>query len=167
MPPRKRANALSPQDLIPADDQAGPGASFATDAYNKAARSAQLRVIQLSNSQFNMTSVFLKANRTPDGKPKLAYASTMEAPFFDPEKGVAGCAWKWSVTAKVERVKVLTIEATYRLGYDGLDGCEEDAVFRFMARVGRFAAYPYFRAHVSQVSWESGAALPIMPAIHT
>ncbi len=43
----------------------------------------------------------------------------------------------------------------------------DEAVLVFVERVGKFATYPYFRAHCSQLSWESGADLPILPVIST
>ncbi len=75
--------------------------------------------------------------------------------------------WTWSLTAERGDKTVVGTEANYLIFYSGLEECNEAAVKRFLSRVSRFAVYPYFRAHVSQLSWESSANLPLLPTIAT
>jgi hypothetical protein len=168
-PPSRRKvsrSASTPQALIPEEDRAEQ-AAFAADAYNKVARSAKLRGIMLIRSNFFVLEEFLARQRSEDEKPSLSYGSSIKNVAFDAEKGIVSCEWTWNVTGRTGRKKSLFIQAVYLVFYDELIGCDPKAVDRFLRRVSRFATYPYFRAHVSQTNWESGAKLPIMPTIAT
>ncbi|BBK31201.1 hypothetical protein STHU_18350 [Allostella humosa] len=161
--PPKNSEAPSPQSLIPTEDKAGDGAAFATEEYNEVARSAKLRDILLIGSEFEVIPAYFEHNHDGEIVSKLGYNSTFTD--FDFDDGVATGKWIWSVTARARRKKTLSILATYLVAYDGLAGCSHRAVFIYMRRVSRFASYPYFRTHVSHLSWESGAGLPILPTI--
>ena len=143
------------------------GHGAARDSYNQVARNANLRAIALTGSRFNVTREFLNVRQSDGGEVKLKYGSSIEGTAFHENDGMASCTWQWEVAAKIGRKKALSIQATYLAFYGGLSGCDEEAVVRFLHRVAKFATYPYFRAHVSHVSWESGLDLPIMPVIST
>jgi hypothetical protein len=160
-PPKKRALAASPQELVPPEDRSGEKPAFSSEAYNKVARSAKLIVVALVNSKFSVDPGFQVE------KLSFGFDGSAHSPFYNSEDGTAGCRWQWCVHARKGRKKVLSLEATYVLLYDEIVECEEVAVFRYLERVGRFATYPYFRAHVSQVSWESSTNLPLLPTIAT
>jgi hypothetical protein len=165
-PPRKSEVAASPQDLVPPQDITVEKPADINASYNRVARKAKLVGLTLKSSNFFCSSEYFTA-KDSETPPKLGYSSKMFDPAFSDERGVAKCEWKWCVSARAGRKKVLTIESTYLLIYENLEECEAAAVNRFMLRVGRFASYPYFRAHVSQISWESAAELPILPTIAT
>lgn len=167
LPRRPKKSAPSPQALVPADDKAGARAAFASEAYNKVARSAQLQLIMLESSRFFVLPEFVVDRGSEERVSNLSYSSSIDKIVFDSERGVASCEWSWSVSARTGRRKTLSVEAVYLVIYDGLTDCDSDAAGRFLRRVARFATYPYFRAHVSQKSWESGANIPILPTIAT
>lgn len=164
--PRKPKEVNSPQRLVPAEDKAGEKAAFSSEAYNKVARAAKLQAILLTESRFKVSPDFFVARQKGE-EPNLRYSSAIATVMFDDEAGIASCEWKWAVVGKTKGKKTLSIEAVYFILYDDLIGCDAEAAKRFLRRVGRFASYPYFRAHVSQTSWESGANLPILPTIST
>ena len=159
--------ASSPQKLVPTEDRAGEKSAFASEAYNQVARAAKLQAIMLTSSKFLLRPEFLASGGAKGGQTNLSYGSTVHNISFNKEEGAASCDWKWSVTGTNKRKRTLSVEAVYIVIYDNLGGCEPEAVERFLRRVARFASYPYFRAHVSQISWESGANLPILPTIAT
>jgi len=160
----KKVTAPSPQLLVPEDDKAAKEAKFATEAYNKVARSASLDGIMLVKAAFNIKPAFYKSVES-EKRPSLSYSSEMSNDVFDDSTGIAGCVWTWNVEAKQGKSTTLSIEASYRILYKVDAECDPAAVRRYLARVSRFATYPYFRAHVSQISWESSAGLPVMPTI--
>lgn len=166
--PKKAVEAKSPQDLVPIEDKTGEGKSESSRKYNDVVKLAKLEFILLVASNFKMQPSFVgRERRTDDKRAKLSYGSVADSLTFSSDEGIAGCVWKWNVAGRIKNRKALTIEAHYSIYYSGLADCDEEAVERFLKRVGRFATYPYFRTHVSQISWESGADLPILPIIST
>lgn len=138
--------------------------------YNKVAGCAELLQIMLIASEFKMSPAFFAArSEEKDSKKKLSYYNeySVEGLDFDSDEGVASMTIRFSVRATKDRKNLLSIKNTYIVVYGEMEGCEDGAVSAFMQRIGRFAAYPYFRTHVSQLSWESGANLPILPTVRT
>jgi hypothetical protein len=167
LPRSKKKVAETPQQLVPADDRAGEKPAFSSEAYNKVARAAKLEGLILEKASFNVGRGFFKTRAKDASILKYAYESACADVQFNKKDGVASCSWTWGVDATIRKKNVLLISATYQVFYSNLLECEEVAVTRFLQRVGRFATYPYFRAHVSQVSWESGTNLPLLPTIAT
>lgn len=163
----KSTGSASPQDLVPAEDRAGANAQFATEEYNKAARAAKLEGLLLVSSSFEAKrKPSYVSDLKPDGSnAKYMFNSKSENFEFNEKDGVAKCTWIWSLTATLDDTPSIIILASYEVYYSNLLECDGDAVARFMKRVGRFATYPYFRAHVSQISWESSTNLPLLPTI--
>lgn len=168
-PSQKKRRASDPRQLIPDEDRTGDNPALLAEAYNKVAKAAKLQLIMLTESSFTMQPEFVaNKSKLEDGKKyKLSFGSSIANSVYKADSGLASCEWTWTVTAKAEKRKALSIQATYYILYDDVVDCEADAVNRYLRRVARFATYPYFRAHVSQVSWESGADLPILPTIST
>ena len=164
--PRSAKSAATPQALVPEEDRSGPKPAFAVEDYNKVARAAKLRRIMLLRSNFAVQLDYF-AVMDKEGAPKPTYGGNFANQTFDVKAGRASCEWTWTISARQNRRRLLSIEVTYLIVYAGLEGCIEEAVVRYLRRVGRFASYPYFRAHVSQLNWESGANLPILPTIAT
>ena len=164
--PRSGKTASTPQGLVPDEDRSGPKPAFDPEAYNVVARAAKLRHIALFQSHFTVESGYFSARRS-ENPPRPRYAGEFGTHHFDASDGQAGCEWKWAITLTHERKKLLSIEVVYLIAYDGLKDCDEQQVVRFLRRVGRFATYPYFRAHVSQLNWEARLDLPILPTIAT
>lgn len=166
MPRKKSTTADSPQQLVPEDDRAGKQAAFVSEDYNKVARLAKLEGLLLTASQFVLKPSYF-SERRKEGRVRYVYGTDVKAETYDASAGNASCVWNWSTEAMVGKTKLLSISASYMIIYVGIEDCNEEAVKRFLKRVGRFATYPYFRAHVSQISWESSANLPLMPTIAT
>ena len=163
-PPNKRSRASDPQKLVPKGDVSGPNAAFVTESYNKVARAAKLEGLVLTGSDFIIHPNYYSPT-AENGAVSFSYDASVDDEIFDAKSGLASCAWTWTVEGKLDDEIVVRVRATYRIFYSELTDCEETAVKRFMNRVGRFATYPYFRAHVSQTSWESSAQLPLLPTI--
>ena len=164
--PHSGKAAATPQALVPDDDRSGPKPSFDVEAYNAVARTAKLRRIALLRSHFSVHPAYFTLMST-EKAPKPRYSGDFGKYYFDSEKGRATCEWKWGIKVVDKRKITLSIGVIYIIIYSGLENQNEDSVIRYLKRVGRFSSYPYFRAHVSQLNWESGANLPILPTIAT
>jgi hypothetical protein len=166
LPRSSRKTATTPQGLVPDEDRSGPKPAFDPEAYNIVARAAKLRRIALIRSNFAVLPEYFISLNTKDA-PKPRYAGEFGDYHFNAEKGQALCEWKWEISITKKRKKTLYIYVSYHLLYGGLENCDQDQVIRYMKRVGRFASYPYFRAHVSQLNWAAGVDLPPLPTIST
>ena len=157
----------NPQALVPVEDRAGANAAFISEEYNKVARAAKLEGLVLIGSSFEAKAKpnFLSERKPDDSNVKYTFNSKASDFAFDDADGVAKCAWMWTLAAIIDEEESISITATYHVFYSNLVDCDLDAITRFMKRVGRFATYPYFRAHVSQISWESSTNLPLLPTI--
>jgi hypothetical protein len=164
--PRSGKTVSTPQGLVPVEDRSGPKPAFDPEVYNAVARAAKLRRIALYHSNFTVKPDYFESLRREDA-PKPQYRGDFGEHFFDEERGQAGCQWKWGIIVRDGRKTTLSIDVVYLILYGGLEKCDKEQVVRYMRRVGRFASYPYFRAHVSQLNWESGADLPVLPTIAT
>ena len=164
--PRSGKIASTPQGLVPEEDRSGPKPAFDPEAYNAVARAAKLRRISLYHSNFTVKPDYFGSQRKEDA-PKPRFRGDFGDHYYDKETGQAGCEWKWGIVVREGRKTLLSIDVVYFILYAGLENRDADQVTRFLRRVGRFASYPYFRAHVSQLNWESGANLAILPTIAT
>lgn len=73
---------------------------------------------------------------------------------------------RFSIEAKELNRKLLKCKCDYNVIYGFNEGnISESAARSFGTHIAQFTAYPYFRQHVSQLSWESGADLPILPVL--
>jgi hypothetical protein len=164
--PRSRKTANTPQALVPDLDRSGIKPAFDVEAYNSVARTAKLQGLSLVRSNFAVLPEYFLLIADNDA-PRPRYSAEFEAHTFNQERGRAACEWRWTLKVSAKQKTALSIDTVYVVVYGGLENCNANQVVHYMKRVGRFSTYPYFRAHVSQLSWESGAKLPILPTIST
>jgi hypothetical protein len=138
---------------------AARGAGAAT-RYNAVVAAATLAAVLLTELEFKHEPV---ADTT--AKRDLHFGGEIVAVTFEPATGTATGMFQWWVEARHGAAVSLRLTAKYVVQYAGLVGQDEDAAKAFVAKVGRFASYPYFRALASQINWEAGANLPPMPVL--
>jgi hypothetical protein len=118
---------------------------------------------QLSNIILVASNMLLQRKEVGDER-KLAFNSgELQTFVFNGDVGAATIVFGASVSAA--DVKEFELSATYLVSYEELEGQSESAVRLFMKRVGVMACYPYFRAHVAQMSWAARISLPPLPII--
>ena len=81
------------------------------------------------------------------------------------ESGELSGIFTYTASCVDGRKKLLTITGRYVSVYNLSDLCDEEAGRQFLARVGRFAAYPYFRSMFATLTQQSGMLLPPLPVI--
>jgi hypothetical protein len=135
-------------------------AAFA-DAYNKVVEGATLRDIKLVATKFDVLPSFFSESE----KVKLHLNNSVEDVQFDAEDEFVIGVFVYEVRAVVGRKRVLHCKGHFLVVYDVPKDVEEEPAKAFCARVGFFAAYPYFRALFATVSRFGGAELPVLPVI--
>ena len=131
------------------------------EAYNYVATKSALISIQLVSSHFEVNPDFFKKN----DKIKIElHHGISDINFYGKTEMVAGF-FRYEVVAKVARKHVLTARADFLAIYDVPPGSAENEAKAFCARVGLFAAYPYFRALFAHLIAAGNVELPILPVL--
>lgn len=126
-------------------------------AYQKVVGTARLEDILLVSSSFSIDPEYYAASE------KTHHIHVQQE--FSTFEDQAATACEFSVTAKADEKDILLIKAKFVVSYSQLQGQAGPAVEAFVKQVGVFAAYPYFRSFVSQLSWMASAQLPIAPIL--
>ncbi len=149
----------------PNPDAPLPTAKTALSAakYNDVVESAELQAVQVSKVSLDVSPEFYDEA----SEKKFAFDRELIGVTFKPEGGAVAATFRFTVTVKQKRTRVLKASAEYFVLYEIHEGASRPEAEAFCRRVGVFAAYPYFRALMAQLSWEANAQLPIMPVIAT
>lgn len=129
--------------------------------YNSIVSDANLASILLMESNFKLDTEYFSHKESA----KFEYVDELVNHVYGANVGVASGEFKWTITVKKGNKNLAKLQATYLVLYDNLEDKNEAAVRLFVERVAKFACYPYFRSHVSNMSWASNAALPLLPVI--
>jgi preprotein translocase subunit SecB len=130
-------------------------------AYNEVVARAHLRSIRLLNCKLDMKPEALDT-RPSDWRKQVR--EKIE-PYVDQDAGRLYGTFLFELICRRGRKRVFTVAANYLVGYSIQGECDEAAGQLFVERVGRIAAYPYFRGLVSSLVAEAGVTLPPLPII--
>lgn len=130
--------------------------------YNKVVSHATISDIRLVGSKFDLKPEAVEAN---DRVWTFSLSDQLEDWTCDNEKGTLSGIYSYSASCVEGRRKLLTVTGRYLSTYKLSDLCDEEASRQFLARVGRFSAYPYFRAMFATLTQQSGVMLPPLPVI--
>lgn len=72
---------------------------------------------------------------------------------------------RFEMVARHRRKRVLSASARYLVSYQVAGDCDEKLAELFVARVGRVAAYPYFRVLVATLVSQAGVIMQPLPMI--
>lgn len=133
------------------------------DAYNAVVDAAELVGIALTRASFESQPEYFIDRE----KHELSFGCKISAHKYDSKIGMVATLFEWNISARKGSDENLRIVCVYEITYEGLTDKVDEAVGAFVARVGRIATYPYFRAMVSHIAWESGAELPMLPVIRS
>lgn len=161
--------AMAEAQENPAEHEQRQQKSAAVLAYNAVVADAVLADLRLTESRFKIQKSFyaLRGREREIRKPltKREFDSELVAPIYSADKGILAGEFKWTVDVRKGKQKLVFIAATYFILYRNVPKVEEEHAKAFLARVGRFATYPYFRALVARLSAEANADLPILPVL--
>jgi len=139
-----------------------PQKGFTADEYNAVAMSAKLGAIQLLSSKFDVKPEMLALD---EKDLTLSYGREVMSCQYSEEAGQAAAIFQYNVVGKAGRKKVFNCVADMFVTYELAEPAPEAAAIGFCRNVGAFAAYPYFRSLVAQLTWAAGLSLPPLPAI--
>ncbi|GHH16163.1 hypothetical protein GCM10008023_19850 [Sphingomonas glacialis] len=135
----------------------------APEHFNQVVAHATIRDIRLIGTKFDMKPEAIEAAREIWA---FQVSDDLDDWSCDNEKGTLSGTFSYTAACVVGRKKILSVTCRYLAIYRLSDICNEDAGKQFLARVGRFSAYPYFRAIFATLTQQSGMVLPPLPVIH-
>lgn len=155
-----------------------PRPHISREVYEKIAGSAQLRYVSMVTSRsFVHPEYFLVSCGDAQDLKYIFEGMPLEV-HFDKEESDARGMFHWRALASIpgpdstggegdsgSENHLVSIEATYVIYYKCIDSFDDDAVRDFIKTIGRMTTYPFFRAHVSRIAWDSGVDMPILPMI--
>lgn len=130
--------------------------------YNRVVSHATIRDIRLVGSRFDLKPDAVEAN---DRIWTFSLSDQLEDWTCDNGKGTLSGLYAYTASCMEGRRKLITVTGRYLSTYKLSDLCDEEAGRKFLARVGRFSAYPYFRAMFATLTQQSGVMLPPLPVI--
>ncbi|MGZ8362879.1 MAG: hypothetical protein ACXW3D_03370 [Caulobacteraceae bacterium] len=131
------------------------------EAYSEVVDSARMRNIRLIKSDFLMDP----EGMYPGSEWKSGFGCDVTETTFDLERGLLTGMIVGEAFCKIGRRKVVSLRCHYLVAYDISGTPDEAAALSFVARVGNFAAYPYFRAHFAELTTQAGLMLPPLPIL--
>lgn len=134
---------------------------FSGEEYNKVAMHSKLRLISLAKSVFNVNAECLHTQNDW----KLSYDHKQIACSYSSDRNIVSAIFQYEVVAKLGRKTAMRATAEYVVLYSVPKDCGNEAAEGFCHNVGRFAAYPYFRALVAQLAAGANLMLPPLPTI--
>jgi hypothetical protein len=135
------------------------------DEYKKVSISARLREIRLIASNYLVRPEAFQVAQDVDTM-KNGFHGKCTDFIFDNDEGLAWGRFQWSVEIKSGRKSCLKLMAEYLVLYSDIFDCDGEHVEIYFRKVGRFATYPYFRAHFNHHIGETGIMLPPLPALN-
>jgi hypothetical protein len=141
----------------PAETSPASESPHASEAYLNVVSAARLKAISMIKCSFERTDKYEPMN--------VSLAFGWDVAHFEMKEDIAIAVFEYRVEAKKDELQALNASTSFLVVYDGLDGMNEDAVKSFVTGVGLFAAFPYFRNWLSQLSWTANLELPILPIL--
>nr|WP_314121364.1 hypothetical protein [uncultured Brevundimonas sp.] len=136
---------------------------IAPEKYNQVVDNATLVTIQLRKHDFDVKAEFYD----PTLPKKLGFDRECVGAIYDAESRVVAATYQFVISAKAARRVVLKSVAEYLVMYEFEAEVDQQAAEAFCKRIGLYAAYPYYRALVSQLSAAANLNLPTLPMIAT
>lgn len=130
--------------------------------FNKVVSHATIREIRLVGTKFDLKPDAVELT----GRVwSFNLSDRLEDWTCDNEKGELTGLYGYTASCLEGRRRLLSVTCRYLSTYRLSDLCDEEAGRQFLARVGRFAAYPYFRSVFATLTQQSGVMLPPLPVI--
>lgn len=128
--------------------------------YNELVARAHLRNIRLTGNRFDLRPEALQLD--PESW-RHSIEGQVEECFLEPETGALYGIVAFGVSSRHARKRVLSATATYMVSYRIQGEGDAEACELFMDRVGKVAAYPYFRTLVATLVAGAGMNMPPLP----
>lgn len=128
-------------------------------AYNAMIGRTILRGIWMTGSRFDMKPQALEEGEIPLRHEIRSHVDEVVLEDGGIFYGFIG----FEVVSRQKRQRVIHVTAKYFVSYEVAGGCDQATAELFITRVGRLAAYPYFRALAASLVAQAGAQIPPLP----
>jgi hypothetical protein len=132
------------------------------EKYNRLVAHAKVQAIRLIGTRYDIKPTALSASRD---RWDYKISHRLVDWHCDNDSLLLRGTWEYTASCVEGRRKLLTVVATYLVTYRLNAVCDEEAGRQFLERVGRFAAYPYFRGTFALLTQQSGIMLHPLPII--
>jgi len=132
------------------------------DQYNRVVSHATIRDIRLVAAKFDVKPA---ASDNARHEWTFEVSSDLNDWHCDNDKATLSGTFSYVAACVVGKKKLISVNCKYLTIYKLSDVCDEEAGRQFLNRVGKFAAYPYFRAMFASLTQQCGLALPPLPVI--
>lgn len=129
--------------------------------YNQAIGRTTLRGIWMTSCQFDVKPEAV-------GRSDLALKRAMKVQVDEAvilEDGRMYGFISYEASSRLQRQKLIKVQAKYFVSYHCQGGCDQATADMFMDRVGRLAAYPYFRSLAATLTSQAGVHSPPLPML--
>lgn len=127
-------------------------------AYNLVTGRTTLVGIWMTESRFDMKPQAID----PIEPLRHEVRSEVEEVIIDGEGALHGFI-RFAASSRLKRQRVIHVTGKYFVSYHVDGGCEQTLAELFIDRVGRLAAYPYFRALTASLVAQAGTSIPSLP----
>jgi hypothetical protein len=139
-----------------------PRKKLSADAYNAVVDTAELLDVKMIKSSFDVQPAFFGE---PEDSLELRFDCDLAHSTFDSESKRLIAIFQCEAGAKKSRSWLLRAKFSYLVAYAVSGEPTPESAQAYMARVGRFTCYPYFRAHFASLCGQAGASMPPLPVL--
>jgi hypothetical protein len=141
--------------------------STSLERYNRVVAAADLDSIRMNVARFSTIPDPHRLIAASENAELRAHISHRVAePAFDTLEGRGSCVVSFLLQLRDSKnAQLMRANCEFQVLYTGLEHQDPISVRRYIARVGRFAAYPYFRAFVGHVASLAEISLPALPVL--
>lgn len=137
-----------------------PAADPDAKAYNLVTGRTTLHGIWMMESRFDMKPQALDAGDAL----RHTVRTNVDEVVIDAEGELFGFI-RFEASSRQGRQRVIHVAAKYFVSYHVAGSCEQALAELFIDRVGRLAAYPYFRALAASLVAQAGVHIPPLPVM--
>ena len=138
------------------------GVKKAAGEYNAVVDAAELISVRLIRSDFTADADAYMHDKSGW---KRGYGCEAQGVFLNQKLSRLSGSVVAEVICRSGGKRVLVVKCRYLLDYAITGDPSEEAAKAFFGRVGRFAAYPYFRSHFAELTSQAGLLLGPLPVL--
>jgi hypothetical protein len=142
----------------------------AVERYNRVVAAAELDAIRIVTAEFNAAPSAHQTLAGSEGETAIAHVIHHVHDFtLDSERGIGSCGVSFQLRVSrdvAEEDDLIRVRCEFIVIYKGFEEQHVDSVRRYVERVGLYAAYPYFRAHLGHLAFLADTIrIPVLPVL--
>ncbi len=134
-----------------------------TNLYQEVVEAASLGNILLRDTKFKITPEYYAHKNGSEVKHYFDTAS--EEIIYDEDESIIQGIFEFHVRVKKANKHLFELKSSYVIFYELSKRVDQKAARAFCEKVGLFSCYPFFRQHMSMISSDASAEMPILPLL--